>query len=672
MNKNIYRKFAKDNIKKNKSTYLPYMFSSIVMIALFYILYAISGQIGDVGFTGERTMESVLELGGRVAGVFSLIFIFYTNSFLLKQRKKELGLYSVLGMEKKHINKIVFYEILYTGIGSIILGILFGVLFSKLMFAFLLNILKLDTSIKLNIIKDPMITTGILFLGIFGAVMIYNMIKVRKLNPIDLIKGDKKGEKEPKANWIVGLIGLISLGIGYYIALSIKNPIISIPVFFLAVVFVIIGTYLLFTSGSIIILKLLRKNKRFYYNKKHFISVSNMIYRMKQNAVGLANIAILSTAVLLTISTTISLYVGIEDIIIGMFPKDLSISYSTSSRENIDEKKDINIIDEKIVERGSENNVKIKEPFKYYSLSYYSNLDENILLAENLTKGRISNKTYDVKIYRLEDYNKIHGKNLELKEGEIYYYSDTKDFDYNSIKLLGKEYKIKEKLDNFEIPIDSFMNNINIIVADIEEMEHLKKAANKEQDVVKSSGSSYSVYKIYYNCDFDLDGKLEDKMSFGDGFRDDLNDSIDGSIGVSDVYLYTDTVQSAYGSIYFIGIFLGILFMIATVLIIYYKQITEGYEDHNRFKTLQEVGMSKIEVKNTIKSQVLLVFFLPLIASIIHVSVAFPIVSKILGLLGFTNTKLFLSVTGGVILIFALAYSIVYRWTAKVYYKIVN
>lgn len=670
MNKNIYGKLARDNIRKNKNTYFPYVFSSLIMIALFYILSVISGEIGNVGFVGERTMKSILELGVYVAGIFSMVFIFYTNSFLLKRREKELGLYSVLGMEKKHINKVVLYETFYTGGLSIVFGILFGVLFSKLMFAFLLNILKLDTSIKLNIGTKPMIVTCGLFLGIFVLVMMYNMVKIRRTNPIDLVSGDKKGEREPKGNWIVGLIGLLSLGIGYYIALSIKNPINSIRMFFVAVLLVAIGTYFLFTSGSIIILKLLRKNKSFYYNKKNFISVSNMIYRMKQNAIGLANIAILSTAAILIISATMSLYLGLEDVMGHMYPKDVILESSIKDGHEV---QDIETIEKIISDRTNKNNVQIKNPRKYYSLSYISYLNGNLFVANNLVKGSDFENTFDVRIFTLKDYNEIHGQNLELKEGEVYYHSDAIDLNYNSVKMLGREYRIREKLDTLELSMATLFNEINIIVPDLEEIKYLEVAANEEQNQRKSEeGGNYRLYRVYYNYQFDLNGEIEDKINFGTNLRDVLNNSVEGSLGVRDIYTYREKVQSIYGSVYFIGILLGILFMVATVLIIYYKQITEGYEDRHRFKTLQQVGMSKGEVKKAIKSQVLLVFFLPLITAIIHVTIAFSIVSKILAGLSLTNTKLFLAVTGGIILVFSVAYGIVYRWTAKVYYKIVE
>lgn len=628
------------------------------MISLFYILYAIKGEVGRTEFFGERTMDSILNLGVYTAGIFSAIFVFYTNSFLLKRRKKELGLYSVLGMEKRHISKVLFYETIYSGGLSLLLGMLFGVLFSKLMFAFLLHILNLDTSIRLNIAIKPILITGILFFAIFGLVMVFNKMKIKRTNPIDLIQGGAKGEREPRSKWIIGLMGLVTLGIGYYLALSIENPISAINMFFVAVLLVALGTYLIFTSGSILFIKLLRKNKKFYYKKDHFISLSNMIYRMKQNAVGLANIAILSTAVLLILSTTISLYVGMEDVMSTRFPKDVITNYIYEG-QNLEE------IESVILQDAIDKNVRIKDPLKFYYSGFGAYLEKNSLIGEDKVGDKSFEDVYGISIFLLEDYNKTHGEDLKLNRGEVLLHSDTTEFEYKNINILGKKYRIKEKLETIKFVSTSVFNQINIVVSDMKEMETLTSIVN---EIDKERGET----SIDYNYYFDLLGELEDKENFGAGLRNTLNKSIERVAVVEDRFTSRQSFLSIYGSLYFIGIFLGTLFMVATVLIIYYKQISEGYEDRQRFRILQKVGMSKREVKKTIQSQILLVFFLPLVTAIIHIMVAFPLVSKILAILNLTNTKLFLIFTGVVILVFGIVYGMVYRWTARVYYKIVN
>lgn len=658
MNKSLYRNLAAENIKKNKSTYLPYIFSSIVIVSLFYILYAITHEARNSNFYGDTTMVTVLYLGVYTTGLFSVLFIFYTNSFLLKRRKKEFGLYSVLGMEKKHINKVLFYEVVYSGGFSLMVGMLLGILFSKLMFAFLLHILNLDTSIKLAISIKPVFITMILFLIIFGLEIIFNIISIKRMNPIDLISGGQKGEREPKSKGIIGLIGAICLGVGYYIALSIDDPISAIYMFFVAAILVGVGTYFIFTSGSISFIKCLRKNKGFYYKKNHFISVSNMIYRIKQNAVGLANIAILSTAVLLIISTTVSLYVGMEDVLSSRYPKEVLTNYVYQGQK-------IEEIEKVILQHAENKNVEIKDSLSYYNSGFVTYLEGNKLLEGVGSKKASLKDMYVVSLFTLDDYNRIHESNLELDKGEVLINTNAKDFNYESIIVSGVECKVKKNLEKTKYISTSVFGKINIIVGDMEEMYSLITAVT---DIEKGGREVH----IYYDYHFDLEGELEDKVSFASSLRETLNESIAGVATVEDRYTSRQSFLSMYGSLYFIGIFLGTLFMVATVLIIYYKQISEGYEDRHRFRILQKVGMSKSEVKKTIRSQILLVFFLPLATAIIHIMVAFPLVNKILEMLYLTNTKLFLSFTGIVIVVFAVIYGIVYRWTAKVYYKIVD
>lgn len=656
MNKTLYSKLARNNIKNNRNTYFPYMFSSIIAIAMFNIMLTITNRASKAVFYGDSFMIAILMFGVNVIGLFSLLFIFYTNSFLLKRRTKELGLYSVLGMEKKHIVKVLFYEILYSGLTSIGTGIIVGLVFTKLMFVILLNLLFLDTSISLGISWFSIGVTILVFILIYLVVLVYNTIKIYRLNPIDLITGGKKGEREPKANWFLGLIGMISLGIGYYLALTINNPISALIMFFVAVLFVMIGTYLLFTSGSIIIIKGLRRNKKYYYQKNHFISVSNMIYRMKQNASGLSNIAILSTAVLITISTTISLYVGIEDVMRTRYPRDVNIGleYGPSNLEDIE-----NIIEE----YGEINEIEVSniENLRYSMI--VGTLNKNEILG---TGGEISfSDGFAVYLIPLEDYNRNQGLSLELEDGQVLFFSDTTRYNYEDIIVYGERYEIREKLEEIDFLPVAIFNEIVIIVKDIDVIENLVSKIN-EIETIKDG------YSTYYSYRFDIEGKHEDKINFISSLKGKLNESVEGLMGVEDRYTTRQDFISLYGSLFFIGIFLGSLFMIATVLIIYYKQISEGYDDRERFTILQKVGMSKEEVKRTIKSEILMVFFLPLVTAIIHTVVAFPLVSKILAVLDLTNTRLFLSMTAIVVLIFTLGYGIVYKWTARVYYRIVN
>lgn len=658
MNRNLYSKLARSNIIRNRDTYFPYIFSSVVTVSMFYMLLTIANRTKEADFLGDKVMTDVLTFGVIVIGLFSFLFIFYTNSFLLKRRTKELGLYSVLGMEKRHISRVTAYEILYSSLFSIAIGIVVGIIFSKLMFAVLLNLLKLDTSISLNISLHSIIATIVLFILIFFTVIFFNAIRIHKLNPIDLITGVKKGEREPKSKWLIGILGIISLGSGYYLALTIENPVKAMLMFFIAVILVAIGTYFLFTSGSIIFLKILRRNKRFYYQKNHFISVSNMIYRMKQNAVGLANIAILSTAVLLILSTTVSLYVGLEDILATRYFRDVNATFSF----NVDDEKEYEI-EEIVFEKKMDNNIKIENIVSYYNLNIHG-----ILVGHEIRMdytGNVSDDNiYYLKLIPLEDFNRNQDTNFKLNEGQVLLYSN-KNYNYNDIVVLGEKYDIKGKLESINFLPRSVFNQIVLIVPDMVEVEKIMTKANELKKM------NY-MYNINYDYGFDIKGDYEDKVNFVKDLKSQFKTSIEGFGLIEDRYTTRQDFISIYGSLFFIGIFLGTLFVIVTVLIIYYKQITEGYDDRERFVILQKVGLSKMEVKKAIKSQILLVFFLPLITAIIHIMFAFPLVRKILALMSLTNTKLFLSTTAIVILVFAIGYGIVYKWTAKAYYKIVN
>ncbi len=657
MNKHIYSKLAINNIKKNKNTYFPYILSSTVMISLFYILHAVAEQVGIGEFYGDHSMAIILNLGVYIAGGFSIIFIFYTNSFLIKRRKKELGLYSVLGMEKKHIGKVLFFEVVYSGGFSLVIGILSGVLLGRLMFALLLNILNLNTTIKFIISGGSIMVTVILFLLTFGLVMFFNLMKIHTTNPIDLIRGNKEGEKEPKSNWLAAAVGFICLGIGYYLALTVDNPIQSINKFFIAVIFVIVATYLLFMSGSITILKILRKNKKFYYNKKHFIAVSSMIYRMKQNAVGLANICILSTAVLLVLSTTISLYVGMEDIMRTRFPYDVSTNY-------VYEGQDSEEIEKAVLKHVEKNNLTINDSSKYYIVSTVGDRKENAFVSREDFELKNIDSLYEISIITLPDYNVNEDKNEILDNGEVLIWTNVSDFNYKTLDLYDVEFTVKNKLESIDF-INSLglINAVKIVVPDFETMEKLSAKFSEKEEGIAS---------IYYEYDFDLEGSMDNKIEFSSTLRNELNQSVERVATVENIYTSRQDFLSIYGSLLFIGLFLGTFFMIATVLIIYYKQISEGYDDHDRFNIMQNVGMSKDEVKEAIKSQVMIVFFLPLLMAILHIVIAFPMVSKILAILNLTNIKLFLIFTGVVILIFTIVYGIVFRLTAKVYYKLVN
>ncbi|WP_286905347.1 ABC transporter permease [Clostridium sp. UBA1652] len=647
MSRLFYPKLAAINIKKNSKTYLPFIITCICTISMFYIMHALSMNDGIEKGPGASAVKNTLQFGTIVIGIFSAIFLFYTNSFLIKRRKKEIGLYNVLGLEKKHISKILFFEFIYTLLFSLIFGLISGIILNKLMFLALLKILNFKVAFGFQLSVQSILFTLTVFVGIFVANLLFNLIQIKILKLIELLRGNETGEKEPKTKWLMTLVGLIALISAYVIALTIKSPVAALGNFFIAVILVMIGTYALFTSGSIVILKTLRKNKNFYYKTSNFISVSGMMYRMKQNAVGLANICILSTCVLVMISTTVSLYLGVDDAIKNRYPREIMINSSKVTEEqaqNINE-----IIDAEL----KNTNINLDKRFNYWSNIFTTKKNNENFQVVN--KSGFSNDLHGINLISISDYNRITGENISLKDDEAVFYSNVDGFDKNSITIENKVFKIKKALDKpieeFESDGDDLGNNYFLFVNNI--------------DLPNVKGNKF------YDLEMDVNGSEKDLVTLTNKIREAFSKNgidifVDSAAGVKEEFF------SFYGGMLFIGVFLGALFLMATVLIIYYKQVSEGYDDKERFDIMQKVGMSKAEIKKTISRQILMVFFLPLITAIIHVGFAFPMITKILKVLNITNVNLFMWLTLATILVFVIIYGIVFSLTARAYYKIVE
>ena len=657
MSKMFYAKLAVINIKKNGKTYFPYILTCIGTIIMFYILHFISVNDGLDNMSGGDALKILLNLGTYVIGFFSIIFLFYTNSFLIKRRKKELGLYNILGMEKKHIAKVLFWETLFVSIISMVVGLIGGILLSKLMFLVLLKILNFKVPMGFFISTQSLIVTAILFGIIFVLSLINNLRQIHLAEPIELLKGGATGEKEPKTKWILTLFGVLCLTAGYYIALTTESPIAAMNLFFLAVLLVIIGTYSLFTVGSIALLKILRNNKKFYYKTNNFINVSGMIYRMKQNAVGLANICILSTAVLVMLSTTVSLYIGMDDLLRTRYPRNIAINAKNVSDETSQ------ILDSIITEEVNKLDIPINNIVRYRSMSLLVAQDKNsfsVANSESVSTVDIS----AINLMPLSEYNRIENQSATLNKDEVLLFSFRGEVTGDSINISGNEFKIKERINNLTTDgMDSAMmvNSYYVVVPDEETI----------QQILSSDENINAFENLDYYYAFDTESDAKSELTLTNTLNSKLQEaSINGS--AESVEESRESFFSLYGGLFFLGIFLGALFIMATVLIIYYKQISEGYDDKNRFEIMQKVGMSKAEVKKSIRSQVLMVFFLPLATAVIHIAFAFKVITKLLALLNLTNVSLFAICTVGTILVFAIFYAIVYYLTARIYYKIVS
>ena len=643
MNKFLYPKLAWMNIKKNKQTYMPYILTCIGTMMMFYVMHAISLNDGLLNMPNSMSLQSILSMGVVVILIFSVIFLLYTNSFLIKRRKKELGLFNVLGMEKKHIAWVLFFETLFTSLISLAFGLFGGIILNKLMFVLLLRLLKFDIPLGFELDMASIEFTAQCFSLIFILTLICNLVQIWMSKPIELLKGGQVGEKEPKTKWISAIIGVLSLGIGYGIALSVETPLAAIPLFLVAVIFVMIGTYELFTAGSIVVLKLLRKNKKIYYKKHNFIAISGMMYRMKQNAKGLANICILSTAVIVMLSTTVSLYVGMEESLHTQYPQDVFLRGNDVNDEKINR---INqILDDKV----NEYQIKLKDEFHYKSKSMMATLkDGNYALGQN-----ISSDSYSFGFISIDDFNRLEQTDIQLSVDEVLIFSISGTYVKDSIMINNQVYQIKQEFDEVSFQPkqeNSLFPVYLLIVNDIQIFG--------EEDV-------------YYSVGFNVDNTDEVSVEFVDSLNTEFRlNSIDAYVSGA-ASSRADFLMS-YGGLFFLGIFLGTLFLMATVLIIYYKQVSEGYDDKERFEIMQRVGMSKQEIRKTIRVQILMVFFLPLIFMMIHIAFAFPIITKLLALFGLMNTQLFLAATIGTIVIFASIYALIFNLTAKTYYKIVE
>jgi len=667
MRKLFYPKLAANNIKKNYKTYIPYIITCVITIAMYYIMQSLAKNNGIGSLVGDASIQYMMKLGCRVIAIFAVIFLFYTNSFLMKRRKKEFGVFNILGMEKKHLSRVMFYETLYIAAGSMAAGVLFGIILDKVMYLAIMKLMGSQVPLGFYIAWEAMLITAKLFGIIFLLLFIYSLFQIRLSKPIELIKGGNVGEKEPKAKWLIALLGLICLAIGYFIAVTTKNPVAAILLFFVAVILVIVGNYLLFTAGSIVLLKLLRTNKKYYYKANHFVSISGMIYRMKQNAVGLASICILSTMVLVMVSSTSSMMIGLDSIMTARFPYDMALYYTYDSEKSyqegmVESGKITQNIDQWLTEKGTPATA--SAGYTYLAFAALQQQDFFSTDLQQIDSGLegVSN----LFVVSLDEYNRVTGADKSLSANEIMVIGNRKAYDYDQLKVFDKSYDIKERPDEFLGNGFIAANAVKsyFIVVDSEETIVELYQLQKEAYGDNASG-------INYCYGFDLNADDDTQIQIVHDLYQQLAESGDNVQIESRANMHVG-MMSLYGGLFFMGIFLGVLFVMATVLIIYYKQITEGYEDKQRFEIMQKVGMSHEEVKRSIRSQILTVFFLPLLMAGIHIIFAFPIIREILKVLNLTDVKLYIMCTVGCFAIFSAMYVLIYALTAKAYYRIVK
>lgn len=666
MGKGFYLKLAVSNLKKNRRFYFPYVLSCVLMVMLHFVLCNLAYTDAWESIPSNAALYMILNLGIYVVEIFAIILLFYTNSFLMKRRKQEFGLYNVLGMEKRHIGRVLFWETVFAFAASILIGLVLGILLSKLAELLLCNMLQFEIRYAVELLPKAFLQTCAVFSVYSILILLHSLRQLRKARPVELLHSVSTGEREPKANWLLALCGIVLLGAGYWMAVSITNPVEALVWFFVAVILVILGTYCCFIAGSVAILKFLRRIKGYYYKTNHFISVGSMLHRMKQNGAGLATICILSTMVLVMISSTASLYVGRTDILMTRYPRQINMtcrgedtSLDLSAAEQVSQQ---TLESRKLTASNLLN-------YQYVDFTAYLQGDTLLLDLEKL-HAALDHLDGVVQIYLvpLEDYNRATGQHYTLQPDELLVYHNRGSYNQPTLQLNGTTYRIVQELPEFlgnGFSDANITSSLFLVVPDTQTMENLATAVNQAYD-----NGDAAVREAYY-C-FDTNAGKKEQIELFKAIKETLSSRSDVNILVESRAYEEQDFYSLFGGLFFLGIFLGFLFLLATALIIYYKQITEGYEDQTRFRTLQQVGMSKREVSKTIHSQILTVFFLPLLMAGIHTAFAFPLISKMLLMFALTNQKLLILTTVATFLLFAVIYSGVYLLTSRFYYRIVS
>lgn len=690
MKKGFYPKLAFDGIRKNKKMYLPYIFTSIGMVMMYYIIIFLQFSQSIKDAVQSSTVSEILGLGSWVIAIFSCIFLFYTNSFLIKRRKKEFGLYNILGMDKHNLGIILFWETLIIAVISLVIGLAAGIVFSKLAELIFLNLLKSDVTFDLTVSSQGIGLCAIIF-TVINILLFFNSLRqVRFSSAISLVRSEQTGEKPPKGNRLLGILGVLLLGGAYYISLSIKEPLQALTLFFVAVIMVIIGTYLVMISGSVLFCRLLQKNKKYYYKPNHFVSVSSMVYRMKRNGAGLASICILATMVLVMISSTTSLYFGEEDALAIRYPREINIDISTLDTDLEKNGQMDNIISD-IKNICKNHGVKETGTYTYLSgmisgmITDDGKVETDINRIDNFSNIALGDfsSVYSFIFIPVDDYNKIMGTSYTLKDDEaiIYNYRNDSRYGKNVISFnRGQSFKIVKQTDEFVIDTNAAISVTPSTALIVNDIDNATKGLTYNATTAQKIENTGISFHRYYCFDAGVSPQQQIELS------KDIANYLDGNIekyrADTSNRMFRSTVESReqnrldffglYGGLFGLGIILSIVFIFAAVLIIYYKQISEGYEDQSRFEIMQKVGMTKTEIRKSINSQLLTVFFLPLIFAGMHLAFAAPIIKKLLLLFNLTNLNLFIVTILISFAAFALFYMIVYKITSSAYYKIVS
>lgn len=649
----FFPRLALVNLLRNGQYYGPYLLACGGTAAMFYILRYLTESDIVASVRGAGYLQSLMYLGCIVVALFSIVLLLYANSFVMKRRQRELGLYNILGLEKRHIALLCLWETVYCALAAIVGGIAAGILLSKLTLLLLLQIARLPVEFGFEISVPGIFATAALFAVLFALTLVCNLFRVSRSRPVELLHSDSAGEREPKTKRLLVVLGLLTLGGGYFLSWKVQQPEEALALFFLAVVLVMIGTYCLFTAGSVAVLKALRSNPGYYYQTRHFTAVAGLLHRMKQNAVGLANICILSTMVLVTVSTTVSLYTGMESSLDQMFPHDVDIIQSLDDRDEDGPQ----LSTEELlaqVERNLAAAGRKAELLQWYTrtdtVGYYSGNTFSLNFQDGINT--------QIELLTAEEYGRLTGRSVTLEPDQVFVQTENLDLP-KTFYIESLPFHVAGTVTDFPqynttVLVSGHTARVSLVVAD--------------ETVISAIGAQdRNGLDREFRIQMDLDGTEAQKLACvdlllnGTGGGTAINSRQDNAV---DLY-------AMYGGFLFLGIFLGLLFLLATALIIYYKQISEGYEDQRRYQILRQVGMTDREVRASIHSQILLVFFLPLCTAGIHTAAAYPMVSKLLTLFQLTSTGHYALCTAGTLAVFCAVYALVYGLTARAYRRII-
>lgn len=669
----LFFRLAMDGIRKNRKLYVPYMLIGSVMVMMHYILTALSATPILKEIKGGGTLRTMMPFGADVVLLFSLLFLFYCSRFILRQRNAEFGLFNVLGMGKKHLSCLMLVENLLTAAASILMGLALGLALEKLAEAGMLRLINADVGYDLHVNLAGMKTTALWYGGIYLLILLGAVLKAWRSDPLQLLRSVQAGEKPPRANWVLALAGLGLLAWAYHDAVSIANPLKALEAFFYAVLMVIVATYLLFIAGSVALCRLMQRSKRYYYKSNHFVSVSTMAFRMKRNGAGLASICILLTIVLVMLSAVLSLYMGAEDSLLARYPTDVTLYASTSDRSNLTE--EAYAPRRALLQQLAPNQTDVQEYAWVEAVGMFT--EEGIVIdSASVEQSQVDyNDVGYLNVVSLVDYNRIAGEAITLEPGECLLLNRDVKFDYDTFTIQGgKPLKIvaclKDTL-NLGSSNNYMFSAITLITPDIFAVtSHLVPSYN---------GIGNMGMTMYWGYSFNMNGTAAEKSAMYDRLMNSmqaLSFPRDGTGGYS-FYIGVreherEDFYGTYGGMFFLGILLGIVFISAAVLIIYYKQLSEGYEDQKRFAIMQKVGMTNREIRRSINSQVLTVFFAPLLLAGLHLTFAFPLVWKLLKMFMLNNLSLTVVVTLCCFAGFGLMYAVVYKVTSNTYYTIVS